>query len=538
MSKLIHLSQRIRKPLVKLGPAFLLAFILQVQERVRAQPRITKQPTDLIADVGSSVTNQVTASGAAPLNYQWFLESERLVGATNRLLVLTNLESRHAGVYSVVVGDSTGTATSSVARLMVNVPLPHGFAGIRKEPGGASTIELSGNPAAVFHDYFDLYRIDASTDLRTWFRLPPILRTNANPESVSVRDSEAAQQAQSFYRTRTNHLVTLLPTPTGPFAVGIVSMLLTDGTRLNRYGVRTNGSFMISLWYPAQALPGIDPERYIDLQLAQGNPDWASRKLVVPHCSSHSDANAPMAAGQRPCPVILYSAGTAGLRKENSAKMEELASHGYVVVGIDQFDCYGTVFPDGRYLRSGIGGPSSTVFNHNVRDLQFVLGELAKLDAADPRFQGRLDLERVGSMGFSTGGGAAGEFTRIDDRVKATVFLDAYFQNADTLKARGMQKPFLALYEVSNPLPEFDRLAFFNKATNTAYFAQLKGTEHWHFWDAIPWILTPTASNRRLSMIQNALIVSFFNKHLKGEDDHLLDDPTGAYPEVAGFRRR
>ena len=218
--------------------------------------------------------------------------------------------------------------------------------------------------------------------------------------------------------------------------------------------------------------------------------------------------------------------------------MEELASHGYVAVGIDQFDCYGTVFPDGRYLKSEIGGTSSTVFLNNLRDLQVVLAELARLNAEDARFQGQLDLDRVGTMGFSSGGSPAGELARIDPRVKATVFLDSYLQEANALKNSGLQKPFLALYEVNNPVPEFDRLDFFNKATNTAYFAQIKSTEHWHFWDGIPWILTPTPANRRLSMVQSVLMVSFFNKHLKGEDDHLLENPTGTFQEITGFRKR
>ena len=36
--------------------------------------------------------------------------------------------------------------------------------------------------------------------------------------------------------------------------------------------------------------------------------------------------------------------------------MEELASHGYVVVSMDHVDCWATEFPDGRYLAGNHSG--------------------------------------------------------------------------------------------------------------------------------------------------------------------------------------
>src|SRR5438874_13514318 len=53
------------------------------------------------------------------------------------------------------------------------------------------------------------------------------------------------------------------PPPTGPYAVGAMSRLLTDPSRANRY-VETNGSFMVSIWYPGQPEPGLSPSPYMD----------------------------------------------------------------------------------------------------------------------------------------------------------------------------------------------------------------------------------------------------------------------------------
>ena len=41
----------------------------------------------------------------------------------------------------------------------------------------------------------------------------------------------------------------------------------------------------------------------------------------------------------------------------------------------------------------------------------------------------------------------------------------------------------------------------------------------------------------RVSQIVRAYLLSFFNKYLRGEDDHLLDGPSPAYPEVEQFMK-
>jgi len=33
-------------------------------------------------------------------------------------------------------------------------------------------------------------------------------------------------------------------------------------------------------------------------------------------------------------------------------------------------------------------------------------------------------------------------------------------------------------------------------------------------------------------------MLSFFDKYLKGQDDHLLDDPARLFPEVINFARK
>jgi hypothetical protein len=104
--------------LICYGSAF--AVLLSATASGSAQPIITKQPAPLSVSLGANVMNLVTATGTLPLTYQWRLNELALMNATNRTLVFTNVQLTHAGGYSVVVSDTTGSVTSQVATLTVD----------------------------------------------------------------------------------------------------------------------------------------------------------------------------------------------------------------------------------------------------------------------------------------------------------------------------------------------------------------------------------------------------------------------------------
>ena len=80
------------------------------------------QPQPQTVIQGSNATFSVTATGDAPLSYQWRLGGANLVGATNNPLVLTGVLTNQAGNYSVVVSNPYGSVTSLNALLTVRVP--------------------------------------------------------------------------------------------------------------------------------------------------------------------------------------------------------------------------------------------------------------------------------------------------------------------------------------------------------------------------------------------------------------------------------
>jgi uncharacterized repeat protein (TIGR01451 family) len=89
---------------------------------VYTAPSITAQPTNQVTGVGGSANFYVTASGTAPVSYQWTFGGTPVTGATTTTLGLVNVQANQAGNYAVVVANSAGSLTSSVATLTVLIP--------------------------------------------------------------------------------------------------------------------------------------------------------------------------------------------------------------------------------------------------------------------------------------------------------------------------------------------------------------------------------------------------------------------------------
>ena len=144
-----------------------------------------------------------------------------------------------------------------------------------------------------------------------------------------------------------------LPKPSGPCPVGTTSLWLTDTSRPDPWATGvTARELMISLWYPA-ATPGGPRARYMtsaesELQLAgRGLTGVPPDALATVETSAVSDA--PPAGQQRSLPLVVLSPGFTSSRSTLTALAEDLASHGYVVAGIDHtYESHATAFPDGR----------------------------------------------------------------------------------------------------------------------------------------------------------------------------------------------
>ena len=84
-----------------------------------AAPAVITEPGNQTVFAGQSASFSVTASGTAPLSYQWLFNAAPIANQTNSTLLLSNVQSGQAGLYAVAISNSVGSITSSNATLVV-----------------------------------------------------------------------------------------------------------------------------------------------------------------------------------------------------------------------------------------------------------------------------------------------------------------------------------------------------------------------------------------------------------------------------------
>lgn len=425
-------------------------------------------------------------------------------------------------------------------------PVPHHFSGIAPLPDRSMVLSLDGRVANLFNlsgavsnqfrQMFDLYVVEASTNLADWTRLALLPRTNNNPNPLLFKETNSPGLSRRFYRTFTNHLLSAFPKPSGPFAVGTVDRVMVDPARTSpyRYLPPTN-AFVVTFWYPADP-PGAGwlPASMWSKKLAADTSFCATMAaagfpyadtqwtLISPKLVGHRFQGVPLASGTAKFPVVIYSHGLSSFRCVASQIAEELASHGYVVVATDHTDCWAAEFPDGRYLTTSRSGDIPA----RLLDMTFLVDELARLDSRNPLFAGRLDTNRIGVSGISLGGMVI-ETCRSDSRVKCAAIWDGTgFQTSST----GLQKPFLAALGQNGWFYSKNQWLF-SMATTNAVLLQVTGADHITGTDAawtwqIPWGCGPAQAI-------NACFVWFFDTYLKGETP-----PFPTNPEIYNVQRK
>ena len=105
-------------------------------------PSITSQPDNQSVVTGSSATFSVTATGSAPLTYQWKKNDTDISGATSSMYTTpaTSMEDSGA-VFAVVVSNSAGKASSNTATLTVSAaPVAPVAPSITSQPDNQSVV--------------------------------------------------------------------------------------------------------------------------------------------------------------------------------------------------------------------------------------------------------------------------------------------------------------------------------------------------------------------------------------------------------------
>jgi predicted dienelactone hydrolase len=272
---------------------------------------------------------------------------------------------------------------------------------------------------------------------------------------------------------------------------------------------------------------------------------------------------------------LLFSHGLGGFASGYAALLEDLASHGYVVLSIVHpyesggaalaggsvvsfLDAAGKARPEflavirewqsedktmsavtraigddeqRRLLRAYLAGLQHTdaTLHRWVDDTKLVLDRLASLPAASLGAQvaAQVDLQRIGVFGHSMGGVAAGQLCVEDPRCRAGLNLDGIPQYG-TMIDRELRRPFLMVYS-ERPGRGGASDAIYRRAASPYYRVDVRGTLHLTFSDLVFWGGLPrergalgTIAPERATEITRTIVREYFDQTLLERPSDLL----------------
>jgi len=274
---------------------------------------------------------------------------------------------------------------------------------------------------------------------------------------------------------------------------------------------------------------------------------------------------------EQPYPLVLLAPGLFGIPSSMALLARNLASHGYVVAGIDDpardppskdasaadeeirlrpFDFSSAEGLEATMRRSGL-----RVKRVASRGLT-VLDRLEECMAQSATLRARVELTRVGFVGFSFGGSAAVESSFMDSRIAAVVNLDgSLFGRA----AEGPVKiPYLMMHSDFSRQLLYDpnsrylydflldqndlRLVEVQAKFPESHLFVVRNSFHATFGDPVPelqnflkWLLLDPSRSRA---IIDAYLTGFLDTYLKGDRRGLLSANDPRYPEVRALNSR
>jgi predicted dienelactone hydrolase len=232
-----------------------------------------------------------------------------------------------------------------------------------------------------------------------------------------------------------------LPKPTGSYDVGIKYFHFIDENRTDPFldTSTKKRELMVKVYYPAKkddskplSLYFHNSPKLIKLFTAFYNmPDFMFDHLNLVKTNSKEDLQ--LFDQQQSYPVILFSHGAGTTMEVQTSQSEDLASYGYIVVGIDHtFVSVATVFPDRIVSHKeattdfNTAEPAEIITQIMADDAKFVIEQLDDMNAGKIAsiFKGKLNLNQIGVIGHSVGGAVAYNLAINDRRIKAAVDLD------------------------------------------------------------------------------------------------------------------
>jgi predicted dienelactone hydrolase len=342
---------------------------------------------------------------------------------------------------------------------------------------------------------------------------------------------------------------TTLPAPTGPLAVGRATFDWSDDTHPDTLAPAPGAKreLFVWIWYPAAAAQSavlmddyLPSQWRAEFERNRGAliSNFLTRDLAKVH--AHSVRNAEVSPRERSFPVVMMRTGASSEVANYSTLAEDLASHGYVVVGFDApHRTNVVVFPDGRVIRRTL--ENNPEEQPTAQQEVWVNRVLTAWTA---------DMARVGVFGHSFGGAQALQFCHDDSRCKAGIDVDG--EPFGSVVQEGLHQPFLFLLSdhgaasdpesrqvLANIQSIYDRLP-----PDGRLRISIHGANHYLFSDdgalLKSHILMRTLrmfgivgmDGRRQLAITAYCVHSFFDVYLKGASVSRLKTSSALYPEI------
>jgi dienelactone hydrolase len=367
-----------------------------------------------------------------------------------------------------------------------------------------------------------------------------------------------------------------LPPPTGSFAVGRAIYDWTDDANPDTLAPvpGTKRELLVWIWYPSAARQSDEMDDYLPAQMRPAaGPAGGPLKLLTRDLSKvhgHSIRDSDLSSQQASYPVVIMRAGASAEVWSYSTLAEDLASHGYVVVGFDApYRTFVVTFPDGRVIRRAPENNAelcegqeqaqqsrcvNRVMTAWTADIAFVLDRLDQMNASDAssKFKGRLDMKRVGVFGHSFGGATAAQFCHDDSRCKAAIDVDG--QPFGSVIQAGLHQPFMFLMSDHSREsdPETRQIkaniqSVYDRLPNQRLEIAIRGANHFLFSDdgallkshivlrTLRALGVVGIDGRRQLAVTVYCIHSFFDAYLKGASVSPLNLSSPLYPEIQTF---
>ena len=334
-----------------------------------------------------------------------------------------------------------------------------------------------------------------------------------------------------------------LPPLTGSLPVGRVQAVLIDTGRMEpRSGPTDLRRVPLTAWYPGMAgtSAATATAAYIDNLSTIREGLLASGELGAIQVAgldlirSNAHDGLALADADATYPVILLSPGNATNVAFYSSLAEDLASHGYVVIGIDHpYQVAAADLGNGKVaVYPGDGSPNDVEAGtagkiaERVADIRFVLDRLAADGAGVAQLAGRLDLGHVGIAGHSNGGIAAVEACAADKRLSACLNIDGQAAGGPlavgpTPRAPGT--PFMYLTKEPYLHPALE--ALFESAAVDTYRVVVPAASHADFTDGPrfePRLAPVDTTADAVLTIERGFAEAFFDHALRGAPETAL----------------